>query len=188
MVTSSSQAKAEKRDLSPAAQAAEAWLRQLARTLKVYRLYQRDNPIVVHAHDQVLSSLEALLEKHGRMSFRFTATEIALGDEVVVRAGHAASDEGVQYGAIDELPFMFYRDGVRRVTIQPAASRGELDAFFEALRLSGGNAASHDDLVTMLWQANLSQVLVECQFETPANTGVSNVTARHTCAVARRHA
>lgn len=161
MVTSSSQAKAEKRDLSPAAQAAEAWLRQLARTLKVYRLYQRDNPIVVHAHDQVLSSLEALLEKHGRMSFRFTATEIALGDEVVVRAGHAASDEGVQYGAIDELPFMFYRDGVRRVTIQPAASRGELDAFFEALRLSGGNAASHDDLVTMLWQANLSQVLVE---------------------------
>lgn len=161
MVMSSSQARAQTRDLPPAAQAAEAWLRQLARTLKVYRLYQRDNPIVVHAHDQVLAGLEALLAKHGQMSFRFTATEITLEDEVLVHAGHAASEEGIQYGALDELPFLFYRDGVRHVTILPSASRGELDAFFEALRLSGGTSDSHDDLVTMLWQANLSQVMVE---------------------------
>ncbi len=161
MVLSANQAKAQARELSPAAQAAEAWLRQLARTLKVYRLYQRDNPIVVHAHDQVIAGLEALLAKHGRMGFRFTATEIALGEEVLVHAGHAASEEGVQYGALDELPFMFYRDGVRKVTLQPSATRGELDAFFEALRLSGGASDSHDDLVTMLWQANLSQIMVE---------------------------
>jgi hypothetical protein len=161
MVTGSSQAKAQPRDLSPPAQAAEAWLRQLARTLKVYRLYQRDNPIVVHAHEQVLLGLEALLAKHGQMSFRFSATEILFGEEVLVHAGHAASEEGMQYGALDELPFLFYRDGVRHVTIQPSASRGELDAFFEALRLSGGAADSHDDLVTMLWQANLSQIAVE---------------------------
>jgi len=161
MVMSSGQSKTQTRDLSPPAQAAEAWLRQLARTLKVYRLYQRDNPIVVHAHDQVLDGLEALLEKHGQMTFKFSATEITVGEEVVVHAGHAASEEGMQYGALDELPFLFYRDGVRRVTIQPSASRGELDAFFEALRLSGGAADSHDDLVTMLWQANLSQIMVE---------------------------
>src|SRR6267142_6708878 len=103
MAPSASQSKAQTRDLSPPAQAAEAWLRQLARTLKVYRLYQRDNPIVVHAHEQVLAGLEALLAKHGRVSFRFTATEIGFGDEVLVRAGHAASEEGVQYGALDEL-------------------------------------------------------------------------------------
>src|SRR5258706_14976876 len=84
-----------------------------------------------------------------------------LGDELLVRAGHAATDEGVQYGALDELPFMFYRDGVRKVTIQPSASRGELDAFFEALRLSGGTSDNHEGLVTMLWQANLSQIQVE---------------------------
>ena len=161
MVMNPSQAKSQTRDLSPAGQAAEAWLRLLARTLKVYRLYQRDNPIVVHAHEQVLAGLEALIAKHGQMSFRFTATEILLDEEVLVRAGHAASDEGVQYGALDELPFMFYRDGVRHVTILPGASRGELDAFFEALRLSGGTSDSHDDLVTMLWQANLSQIMVE---------------------------
>lgn len=142
MVMNPSQAKSQTRDLSPAGQAAEAWLRLLARTLKVYRLYQRDNPIVVHAHEQVLAGLEALIAKHGQMNFRFTATEIMLDEEVLVRAGHAASDEGVQYGALDELPFMFYRDGVRHVSILPGASRGELDAFFEALRLSGGTADS----------------------------------------------
>lgn len=148
-------------ELSPIAQATEAWLRQLARTLKVYRLYQRDNPIVVHAHDQVITGLMALLQKHGALGFKFTATEIRLGEEVVVRAGHAASEEGLQYGALDELPFLFYRDGVRRVTILPGVSRGEIEAFFDALRLSGGAADSHDDLVTMLWQANLSQIQVE---------------------------
>ncbi|HEY6868053.1 MAG TPA: HEAT repeat domain-containing protein [Candidatus Eisenbacteria bacterium] len=161
MVTSSNQTRTKERELSPAAQAAEAWLRQLARTLKVYRLYQRDNPIVVHAHDQMLSGIEALLEKHGQLNFRFSATEILLGEELVVKAGLAVGDEGVQYGALDELPFMFYRDGVRRVTILPSATRGELDAFFEALRLSAGASDSHDDLVTMLWQANLSQIMVE---------------------------
>ena len=154
-------AKAPTREISPAGQAAEAWLRQLARTLKVYRLYKRDNPIVVHSHDQLLTNLEALLARHGRLSFRFSATEIALGDEVLVKAGLAASEEGVQYGALDELPFHFYRDGVRHVTIQPTTSRGELDAFLEALRLSDGSSDNHDDLVTMLWQANLSQIMVE---------------------------
>ena len=154
-------AKAQTRELTPAGQAAEAWLRQLARTLKVYRLYKRDNPIVVHSHDQLLTNLEALLAKHGRLYFRFSATEIALGNEVLVKAGLAASEEGVQYGALDELPFHFYRDGVRHVAIQPGTSRGELDAFIEALRLSDGSSDNHDDLVTMLWQANLSQIAVE---------------------------
>src|SRR5258705_11920555 len=113
MASSSSQTKEKARELSPAAQAAEAWLRQLARTLKVYRLYQRDNPIVVHAHDQVLAGLEALLAKHGQLSFRFSATEIMLGEEVLVHTGHAASEEGMQDAALDALPLLFDRDGVR---------------------------------------------------------------------------
>ena len=157
----SSSSKNKAPELTPSAQAAEAWLRQLARTLKVYRLYHRDNPIVVHAHDQVITGLQALLGKHGVMDFRFTANEIRLGEEIVVKAGHAATDDGVQYGALDELPFLFYRDGVRRVTIHIDVSRGETEAFFEALRLAGGTADNHDDLVTMLWQANLSHITVE---------------------------
>ena len=85
MVTGSSHAKSQARELSQAAQAAEAWLRQLARTLKVYRLYQRDNPIVVHAHDQVLHVLEDVV------SGRADVTTLLRGREQGVLQSRSAS-------------------------------------------------------------------------------------------------
>ncbi len=161
--------KSHARDLSPAGQAAESWLRQLARTLKVCRLYRGDNPIVVKAIAHAIEGLQSLVDKHGQMNFRFTVSEIWRADECLIKADRAGGDPSEQLGKLGELavqffrelPLIFYRDGVRRVTIHPSVSRGEMEAFFDALRAWGGASNPNDDLVTMLWQANLDQIVVE---------------------------
>src|SRR5437879_5110875 len=47
--------------LSPEGQAASAWFRQLARALKVSRLYKSDNPVVKQAQEAVTIALQNLL-------------------------------------------------------------------------------------------------------------------------------
>jgi hypothetical protein len=45
------------RDLSPEAQAAAAWFRQLARALRVFRLYRGDNPVVTGTQEAAVAEL-----------------------------------------------------------------------------------------------------------------------------------
>ena len=149
------------RELSPEAQAAAVWLRHLGRALRVFRLYRGDNPVVVNAQEVVTSALADLLETDRSWQFRFSATEIFLDEESIVRV--VPRTPGVERVACvtDPLPFLFYRDGVRKLTLTPGGSRGELDAFIQILRAAGGGTGSQDDIVTMLWQANLEHVQLE---------------------------
>src|SRR5213075_1529585 len=50
-----------RRELTPEAQAAAGWLRALARTIKLSRLYQGDNPLVVKSRTQVTESLQKIV-------------------------------------------------------------------------------------------------------------------------------
>ena len=60
------------RDLSPEAQAAAAWFRQLARTLRVFRLYSGSNLTAQNAQETAASALADLLATHGSWRLRFS--------------------------------------------------------------------------------------------------------------------
>lgn len=150
------------RELSPIAQAAALWFRQLARGLKTARLYRTENPIVQGIRDQIADSLTEYLERFGAWKLRFTSSEIHLDDEVIVRpAGRMKGGENPIISPEEQIPFMIYRDGVRAMTLLPGMPRREIDALFDALRLVGTSALTNDDLVTLLWQANLNRVQIE---------------------------
>jgi hypothetical protein len=149
------------RDLSPEAQAAAAWFRQLARTLRVFRLYNGNNPTVLSAQETAASALAGLLASHGGWQLRFSATEILLDDESIVRMASQMQGAERVSNVTDHLPFLFYRDGIRRLTISAGASRSEVDAFIQILRDATCGTNQQDDLVTLLWQANLSHIQIE---------------------------
>ncbi len=149
------------RELSPEAQAAAAWFRQLARALRMFRLYRVDNPTVVSAQEAVATTLADLLAAHGTLQLRFSATEIRVGDEPVVRIAPRAAGADHVASVTDELPFLFYRDGVRRLTIQSGAPRSDVDSFVQILRSASTSQGGQDDLVTLLWQSNLSSLHLE---------------------------
>src|SRR5262249_38675178 len=91
----------------------------------------------------------------------FGAAEIRLGDEVVVRAREAGGHDEAGPSAIEQLPFLVYRDGIRRMFLSATTPRAEADALLECLRCCSRGPDTQDDLVTLLWQANLSMIRFE---------------------------
>lgn len=150
------------RDLSPRAAACAQWFRYVARAVKSARLYTTDNPLVAQLREQSWIHLEALLKEHGAWRLRFTSEEIRLEDEVIVRArGRQPGREDVITGPEEHLPFLFYGDGIRGMTLLPKLKREEFDSLFEALVLMGKGRNTQDDLMTLLWQANLGAIVLE---------------------------
>ena len=159
-MTSGSSARAV-RELSPEAQAAEAWFRQLARALRVSRLYRGNNPIVVNTQELAAAGLAELLARPGTLNLRFSAHEIRLGEEPIVCVSKRKPGEDQLPALTDDLPFLFYRDGIRKITLLGPAPRNEIDTLIQILCAAGSGADSQDDLVTLLWQANLSCAQLE---------------------------
>lgn len=149
------------RDLTPAGQAAHLWFRQLARALKTCRLYKPDNPTVHLVRDQLYDPLTHAIDLYGSWRFRITPSEIFLLDEAVVRPPQRTDSEDVPVGKESLLPFLFYRDGVRGLAFLPNIPRRDLDALFTALLAAGDGVTTHDDLVTLMWQANTTHVQIE---------------------------
>lgn len=147
------------RDLSPRAQACAQWFRMLARAIKSARLYKAKNPVVIEIRAQVWQQVIAQLQESGAWELRVTADAISLDDEVVVRRPHRApGNDNVIAGPEEALPFMFYADGIRGFKLLPKLQQAEFDSMFDALVTAGRGRNSHDDLVTLLWQANLGAI------------------------------
>ncbi|MGH7730699.1 MAG: HEAT repeat domain-containing protein [Candidatus Eiseniibacteriota bacterium] len=148
------------RDLTPAGQAAHLWFRQLARALRTCRLYRSDSPMVVQIRAQLLQPVLRGIEKHGTWTFRITPNEIFLLDEAVVRpAQRLEGEEGV--GKETMLPFLFYRDGIRGLSLLPGVPARDMDALFDAMVAASTGVHTHDDLVTLMWQANTTHIQID---------------------------
>lgn len=148
------------RELSPGAQAAGAWFRQLARTLRTCLTYRPESALATQARLQLFDQLVDHLRVHGAWHLRVSATEIFLEDEAVIHPSGRAAEEP-SAGKEERLPFLFYRDGIRRLTFLPDLPRHEFDALFDALFAASASPVAHDDLVTLLWQANPIRILID---------------------------
>ena len=145
------EAAAEDRHADPALRALAGWINQFARTIKTSRLYHASNPTVVRFRAELSEALTRLTAEHGPITYRFTSTDILHGDVSIYTA--KTRD--------DNLALAFHRDGVRAITFDPAITQREVDAIVDALMLVTGQVHIDDDLVTLLWQANLPHVDVE---------------------------
>lgn len=149
------------RDLTPAGQAAHQWFRQIARALKTCRLYHPSNPVVGQVRSQLFEPLILGIETYGTWRFRITPGEIFLLDEAVVRPSQRTDDEDTGLGKEAMLPFLFYRDGIRGLAFLPGLPARDLDALFDALIAASTGVNTHDDLVTLMWQANTTHLEID---------------------------
>ncbi len=150
------------RDLSPQGQALFFWLRNFARAVKLARLYRSDNPLVEQVREQVAATLDTILAPKPMLTIRFTPADIRVESEVIVRP--YVPPPGIDPpppNPEDILPFLFYRDGIRALQLVRGIPRGDFFALFEAVRLVGHGGNTQDDLLTLLWQANLTHIKVD---------------------------
>src|SRR5437773_6831766 len=92
-----------------------------------------------------------MLERHGAVTYQFSADDVSCGGQPLASA--RARDSS--------LAFAFYRDGVRGLTFRPGADERECNAVVNAVLGVTGQNLDGDDLVTMLWEANLRHVDVD---------------------------
>lgn len=131
--------------------AASVWLNQFARTLKTCRLYDAQNPTVVRFREDLGASLRKLLAEMGPLRYRFTSEDVFYED---VSLYPARSRD-------DNFALPFYRDGIRSITFERGVDARELGALVDALLRVTGTAESDDDLVTLLWEANLQHLQID---------------------------
>jgi len=134
------------------ARAAGAWVRQLARTLKTCRLYDRFNPTVLRFREDLATGLTRFLREHGALTLTFTANDVQWGRASLYPA---KSRE-------DNLALPFFRDGIRSITFEPGIPSRELEALLDIVLQLTGRSASDDDMVTRIWEASLDHIELGC--------------------------
>lgn len=127
-----------------------AWVSHVVRTLKTCRLYDPNNPTVVKFRESAYADLRALVDRYGPLRLDITSREVLL-ETRVVHAGRSREDS---------FAATFHRDGIRAVTFLPGIEPREMEAFLDHLLHVSGPGAGDDDLVTLLWDANLPSISV----------------------------
>ena len=131
--------------------AASGWINQLARTLKTCRLYDARNPTVVRFREELSRALQRVLSEHGELRYQFTADDVFFEENSLYPA--RSRD--------DNVALAFYRDGVRAINFIPGIEPAELTLLLDAVLHVTGQNETDDDLITLLWEAQLPHVEVD---------------------------
>ena len=144
----------------------------LGKALRAFQLYDENNPVrrrfvtnLREAFEQLWQELEGL--------------NLSVEEHRFLLAGEAVYENPSRS---DSLAFLLYKDGVRDVTFFPGIEGHELDKILGVLqRAKMLKTAEADDLLTMLWEADLE--FFKCQYVARFTDGAVIPTAQ---AVAER--
>jgi len=132
-------------------QEAAAWVAQLLRTLKTCRLYDEANPTVVRFREDLASALTALLSRYGTLRIEVGSSTLSWAGQML----HAARSRD------ENLAGIVHRDGIRMLALEPGIEAREVNALLDQILQVTGPDGGDDDLVTLLWDADLRHVTVE---------------------------
>lgn len=147
-------------DSSPAARNLAEWFRQLDRYVRMARTFGPSAPNCLAARERALEDLLAVVGYHAPFVLHCTPLELWLRDEAVVRQPAAGSVES-HANLERRVPFLLYRDGIRSLTFGRETTREDAAALLDALARVASTQMTDEDLVTLLWEANLQGLRVD---------------------------
>jgi hypothetical protein len=124
-------------------------LRALARAARSFLLYEPRNQAIRDFLSDYRENMSAALGGHGTMTLEIRPFEMVRGTEVVY----------LERERERSLAFRLFRDGVRRLTIEPEVDWNELLRLLEILSIRyTGIRQQEDDIVTLLWKAGFKHI------------------------------
>lgn len=136
----------------PEAASVKQLLKQLDKASKAGRTFGASNPVAQKFFQQFFDGLTSHLTTYGTLSFLVQRSELYFNDQIV----YSTEATG------ENLAFKLYADGIREVTFHPDLTAEDVTFFLEALW-----AGSHpdpdkddDDIVTRLWEHNLTTITI----------------------------
>jgi HEAT repeat protein len=145
-------------EATPAGRNLSEWFRQLDRFLRMVRTFGPSAPNSVSGREKVLEDFMGILRSHAPILLHCTPLEIWLCDEAIVHPPGAHEGEG---NIERRIPFLLYRDGIRSLTFSPETTRGDIEALLDALGRVTTSQMTNEDLVTLLWEAELTGLRVD---------------------------
>ncbi len=127
----------------------EELLRLVAKAARAHQLYLPNNPIYRGAIDSLRGGFASVWAETDDLSLAITEGEFRWFDVVVSRETGAPK-------STDNLPWLFYKDGVRELTMLPGFEETEVITFLEMIQRARKANEDEDDLVTMLWEADFA--------------------------------
>lgn len=125
--------------------AAEEMLRALSTAVRSFRLYGGESPMLARF-------VESLRQRLTEIFDQVPVLHLKIEEERILWEGKAVHPSGGENG---DLAFMFYKDGIRELTLL-AGFEQEVESFLAVLARTPQLREDEDDLVTLLWQADLS--------------------------------
>lgn len=123
----------------------EELLRLLVKAGRAHQLYLPNNPMYKGAIEALRGGFAPIWQHTQELALRFTDIEIKwFGRAVLVEKSKSS----------DSLPWTFYKDGIREITLTPGFEEQELETFLGILQRLRKAAPDEDDLLTMLWEAD----------------------------------
>jgi hypothetical protein len=134
-------------DLPPGFVAVEDLMKVMVKAIRAQQLYLPNNPMHKSAMDAVRAGFAAVWKEQQELPLDVTETELKWGDVPVLAEGGKSSDN---------IAWLFYKDGIRELRFRPGIEESEIGKFLEIVGRARKASLEDDDLVTMLWEADLA--------------------------------
>ncbi|MEM7415977.1 MAG: HEAT repeat domain-containing protein [Gemmatimonadota bacterium] len=118
----------------------------LGKAFRAFQLYDENNPVRQRF-------VETLREEFAKLWGEVDKLVVTMDEDRIYLGGaEVYSSESRN----DSLAFLFFKDGVREVTFLPGVEQEELEIFLGVLQKARKLVPEGDDLLTVLWEAELS--------------------------------
>ncbi|MEO2054074.1 MAG: HEAT repeat domain-containing protein [Nitrospira sp.] len=130
------------------AKSAKEVLQSLAKTAKTLKIYLPNNPVHKKFIEQLVTRLQAHLLSFGPLRLRVKQFELYCSEQVVYE----------NINRLESIAFKLFIDGMREISFLPGIEQDEVLYFLQALGREGDDIEADDDIVTILWEKNLSHI------------------------------
>jgi hypothetical protein len=127
----------------------EELLRLVVKAARAHQMYLPNNPVYRGAMDALRAGFAPIWAEAESLGLVFTESEIRWYGAVV--AGDAGAGKSP-----DNLAWLFYKDGVRELTMERGFEEAEVVKLLEIIQRARKGSADEDDLVTMLREADFT--------------------------------
>lgn len=127
----------------------EELLRLVVKAARAHQMYLPNNPVYRGAMDALRAGFAPIWAETNELCLVITESEIRWYGAIV------AGESGVGK-SVDNLAWLFYKDGVRELTMERGFEEAEVVKLLEIIQRARKGSADEDDLVTMLWEADFA--------------------------------
>ncbi len=117
----------------------------LGKALRAHQLYDENNPVFQRFVSQLREALQNLWGEMDRLP-------VTVEEKRLLWIGKPVYESDSR---TDSLSFLFYKDGIREFTLHEGLELHELNQFLQILNRARDLRAEGDDLLTILWDAEL---------------------------------